>query len=166
MNAAGEQLDGLSETRAGQERLESAYRHVNTFFGTYRKYAAKVLAGAATAADESAIAAQQALHHADQRHSKHLNMVEVKRKVERTVAELVDAEGHLEATITGIKSSASYAHARDLDERERKIAALARSSDSAFSAAAAARRNEISRVRDASTRAVAAEQAAKEAGAN
>ncbi|MGF4042470.1 TIGR02680 family protein [Paenarthrobacter nitroguajacolicus] len=164
LNAAGEQLDGLSETRAGQERLESAYRHVNTFFGTYRKYAAKVLAGAATAADESAIAAQQALHHADQRHSKHLNMVEVKRKVERTVAELVDAEGHLEATITGIKSSASYAHARDLDERERKIAALARSSDSAFSAAAAARRNEISRVRDASTRAVAAEQAAKEAG--
>lgn len=164
LNAAGEQLDGLSETRAGQERLELAYRHVDTFFGTYRRYAAGVLAGAVTAAEDSATAAQRATLHSDQRQTEHLKLAGVKQEAEGTVAGLADTEGRLEATITGIKTSASYANARDLDERERKIAALARSSDLAFSAAATARETEISRVEDAYKRAGAAAQTAQEAG--
>jgi uncharacterized protein (TIGR02680 family) len=163
LNAAGEQLDGLSETRAGQERLELAHRHVNTFFGTYRRYAAGVLGGAAAAAEEAATTAQQAAQHADRRQADHRDLVRQHSDAEVTVAELATTEAELEATITGIKSSAAYANARDLDDRERKISALARSADSALSEAAAARRTESSSASDASTRADDATQAAQEA---
>ncbi len=39
----GEQLDGLTETRAAQERLEHSARQVATFLGVYRRYAAETL---------------------------------------------------------------------------------------------------------------------------
>ncbi len=38
---AGEKLDGLSETRAAQQRLDAAHTQVTTFLDTYRRYTAR-----------------------------------------------------------------------------------------------------------------------------
>jgi len=163
LNMAGEQLDGLSETRAGQERLELAHRHVNTFLGTYRCYVTGVLAAAAAAAEESASTAVKADQQAVECQIEHRNLNRQHAHVQGIIENLATAESELDATVTGLKSSAAYASARDLDDRERKISALARSADSALSEAAAARRTEASYAADAATRADDAVQAAKEA---
>ena len=43
LDRAGEQLDGLTETRLAQQRLEDSAREVDKFLGVYRRYAAETL---------------------------------------------------------------------------------------------------------------------------
>src|SRR5947209_16684462 len=43
LSRAGEQLDGLTETRAAQERLENSAQQVAAFLSVYQRYAAETL---------------------------------------------------------------------------------------------------------------------------
>lgn len=163
LNAAGEQLDGLSETRAGQQRLEQSHEHVNAFLGTYRRYAAGVLSSVATAGQSAAATAATAVQDADERQRDHEELVAQHGQAKAKCAELATRESEFEGTIAGIKDSKAYANARELDDREKKIAALARSADSALSAADAARLTETSQASDADVRAEEAAGSAREA---
>jgi uncharacterized protein (TIGR02680 family) len=139
LNAAGEQLDGLSETRAAQGRLEAALGHVNAFLGSYRRYAATAVAGAATAASKAATDAETATKDAHNRAGERARLEAEHGEKSARMSELTETIAELDATITGIKQSAAYADARDLDERERKVEALSSAADTALRSADHAR---------------------------
>jgi len=162
---AGEQLDGLSETRHAQQRLEEAHRHVGGFLDTYRRYSAGVLTEAAGGAREAAAAARQAEVDAAGRRAEHGKLVAEHGQVEADRGELESTEKELAATITGIRASKEYADARDLDERERKVEALGTTADRALAAAGTARRSEAQAIGEADARAGEAADAAASANA-
>ncbi|WP_435771368.1 TIGR02680 family protein [Nocardioides sp. SYSU DS0651] len=139
LTAAGEQLDGLSETRNAQERLEAARDHVRNFLETYRRYAA----GALTATAEEALAAATAASRADKdattKKARHQELVSELAEAKATTGELAEAVSELERTIAGIKASKAYAAQRDLDERGKRVDAQGASADVALGAAARSR---------------------------
>lgn len=142
LNDAGAQLDSLSETRNQQQRQEASLEHVTKFLGTYRRYAAAVIADTADTADRAATAAAGAERHASDKRTRHEKLEHEHAVTESQVTELNDTKAELEAEIAGIKSSSAYADARDLRDREQTIAALAATADTAIDGAERARRSE------------------------
>ena len=104
LNAAGEQLDSLSETRAQQERLEAALEHVKTFLGTYRRYAAATIATSAQQARERADKVTTQTRLADELRTRHDQLEGERVDAQTLVDELVVAISELDATIVGIRS--------------------------------------------------------------
>lgn len=139
LTAAGEQLDGLSETRNAQERLEAARDHVRSFLDTYRRYAAGALTATAEEALTAATAASRADKDATTKNTRHEKLVSELAEAKATTEELADAVSELERTIAGIKASKAYADQRDLDERGKRVDAQGRSADVALLSAARAR---------------------------
>ncbi|GAA2019678.1 TIGR02680 family protein [Nocardioides kribbensis] len=139
LNSAGEQLDGLSETRAAQTRLEAALAHVNAFLGTYRRYAGTAVAETADQASAAAAAAEGAVKDAADWVSKRDSLEAEHGRQTARATELAETIAELEATISGIQSSPAYKDARDLDEREEKVNALGSAADIALRAAETAR---------------------------
>lgn len=139
LTAAGEQLDGLSETRNAQERLEAARDHVRNFLGTYRRYAAGALVVTANEALAAATATSRADRDATAKKTRHENLVRDLAEAKATTGELADAVSELERTISGIKDSKAYADQRDLDERGKRVDAQGRSADVALRSAVRAR---------------------------
>lgn len=152
LSTAGEQLDGLSETRAAQGRLEAAQAQVNAFLHTYRRYAATVVAESVDTADAVATAAEAAVKDARERAREQAQFETERGAKKARMGELVETLTELEATISGIKQSPAYADARDLDERVAKVKALGSATDIALSAAEMARTAERREV-DAADRA-------------
>lgn len=139
LSAAGEQLDGLSETRNAQERLEAARDHLRSFLDTYRRYAAGALVVTADEALAAATATSRADRDATTKKTRHENLVRDLAEAKATTGELADAVSELERTISGIKDSKAYADQRDLDERGKRVDAQGRSADVALLSAARAR---------------------------
>lgn len=150
--AAGDQLDGLSDTRAAQKRLESDHEHVTRFLDIYRRYVVATLTGAATEARSTAGAVRQAEARAEQHQQEHSRLVNEHAEVIARVLELTETKEELSATIDGIKGSRAYSDARDLDERARRVAALGQTADRALAAAETARSTESESVDDADNR--------------
>ena len=67
LSRAGEQLDGLTETRLAQRRLEDSMREVDKFLGVYRRYAAETLRARAQETLSAATAVTDATNLAVQR---------------------------------------------------------------------------------------------------
>jgi len=153
LNSAGEQLDALSETRAAQRRLDEACAHVIKFLDVYRRYAGGVLTGAADSARAAAAASRTAEETAQTAVRRHDTLTAELSGAQTGRAELEEAEGELAATISGIKESKEYADARDLDQREQQVKALARACDTALLGASAARQREAEAVEEADSRA-------------
>lgn len=160
LTSAGEQLDGLSETRKAQQRLEEAYQHVHDFLGVYRRYATGVVVAATDSARAAVAAAQAAAREAADRRNTHTELVMEHARQEELCGKLRDKVSELSATITGIKESKEYADARDLDERERRLEAHAKVVDAVFAAADTARQGEQAAVLQADARAKEAVAAA------
>lgn len=163
LNAAGEQLDGLSETRLAQARLEAALGHVNTFFGTYRRYAATAVAESAENTTKAASAAEAAVKDAKDRVRVHADLDMARGENRARMGELDETLADLSGTIAGIKQSSAYADARDLDEREKKVEALGAAADAALITAERARGAEGREVRaadEAAARAVSTSERA------
>ena len=163
INSAGEQLDALSETRAAQQRLDEARAHVVKFLDVYRRYAASVLMHAADSARAAAAAARAKDKEALTAAQQHTALVAQLSELRQRLAEHEDAETELTATIAGIKESKEYADARDLDQREQTVRALASAADGSLRAAAAARTREAQVVEDADSRAGEVIEAARSA---
>lgn len=142
LNDAGAQLDSLSETRNQQQRQEASLEHVTKFLGTYRRYAAAVIADTADTADRAATTAAGAERRASEKHSQHEKLAHEHAVTESQATELTDTKAELEAEIAGIKASSAYADASDLREREQTVAALASKADTAIDGAERARRAE------------------------
>ncbi|HTW16289.1 MAG TPA: TIGR02680 family protein [Nocardioides sp.] len=149
LNAAGEQLDGLSETRFAQARLEAALGHVNTFFGTYRRYAATAVAESADNTTKAASAAEAAVKDAKDRARVHADLDKARGENKARMGEVDESLADLSGTIAGIKQSSAYADARDLDEREKKVEALGAAADAALGTAERTRGAEDREVRAA-----------------
>lgn len=137
--AAGEKLDGLLETRRAQDQLESAWRHVAQFAAVYRRYATGVLRDQAERVRHDAQVAQEAAQDSARCRQSHLPLEDESANAAERREELEGLCEELAATIAGIKESRAYQDARELDERQGRLEALATAADAALSAAAAAR---------------------------
>ncbi|MGW0587564.1 TIGR02680 family protein [Streptosporangium sp. NPDC002607] len=161
LSRAGEQLDGLSETRAAQQRLEMAYRVVSGFLDIYRRYAVGVLSETADAAQAAVTAVRKVERRAEKLHDDHVLLAEQHMQAEAKTAELATDEEELRRSAEGIRASKAYGAVRDLDERERKVQALGGTAELAIRMAIAARIDEASKVAGADERAREAVEAAR-----
>ncbi|WP_214317377.1 TIGR02680 family protein [Nonomuraea sediminis] len=149
---AGEKLDGLTETRAAQQRLAAAHRQVADFLAVYRRYAAGVLRAAAGDARDAAHANSQAAQDEVKARQDLDDLVTQQGNLKRKLEELDDLASELSNTIIGIRESKEYAAVRDLDDREKKLDALGRAAGSAIGLAAHTRDAETGKATDADRR--------------
>ncbi|MFD6548549.1 TIGR02680 family protein [Streptomyces sp. NPDC058398] len=139
---AGEELDGLEETRAALARLETAYGHVADFLRVYTRYATGVCIAASDRTQAAAVLARDTDAAAAQREKAHLQLV---RDHAEAVAEAGELDGYrdeLEALVSGIRQSSEYKAARELSERLSTLQALEAAARNAMATAKAAREEE------------------------
>ncbi|SEG85264.1 TIGR02680 family protein [Actinacidiphila yanglinensis] len=139
---AGEELDGLEETRQALERLESAYGHIADFLRVYTRYATGVLASRAKQTLRAAENARTLEGAATRERDAHEHLAQERAETAARVEELDDLKRELEATATGIRQSREYRAVRELSERTTTVQALASAADNALDAAYSARRQE------------------------
>ncbi|MFG1663793.1 TIGR02680 family protein [Streptomyces sp. Y7] len=139
---AGEELDGLEETRAALARLETAYGHVADFLRVYTRYATGVCIAASDRTQAAAVLARDTDARAAQREETHLQLVRDHANAVAQVHELDGYRDELEATVDGIRQSGEYRAARELSERLSTLQALESAARNAMATAQGAREEE------------------------
>lgn len=142
LTSAGDQLDGLTETRDAQARLVASAERVGTFLGVYRRYAAGLLDATATQSQEAVSDVRRATRELGRRHRQHTDLVSEQSANQRTGVQLRDLAEELRATAQGIRESKAYTDASDLHERRSTVESLAAAADRSLDAAGQARRVE------------------------
>ena len=142
LNAAGERLDSLSESRDSLQHLEGALTTVSTFLAVYRRYAAATLTGAATAAQSAAGAAATANRLAGAKARERDDLATRRTAQDVELSGLETRVQDLQSTIEGIKGSEAYAAGVNIANLEKAVAALADTARTSLKAAASARREE------------------------
>jgi hypothetical protein len=161
---AGEELDGLEETRSALARLETAYGHVADFLRVYTRYATGVCIATSDRTQAAALLARDTDTTAAGREKAHVQLVRDHADAVARVSELDVYRDELEATVAGIRQSNEYKAARELSERLSTLQALEAAAGSAMATAEGAREEE-QRTADACTEAAQdAKSAADEAG--
>jgi uncharacterized protein (TIGR02680 family) len=145
---AGEQLDGLTETRAAQERLEQSAVHVSSFLGVYQRYAATTLRTTAHNTLAAADAVLEAERSAAARAREVEALEEAYGRLKSHEQELSEEIAELDSALRAIESRDIFKTADDLVQRDRAGAALARSADQALDAAERERANHARAVAD------------------
>ncbi|MFI1415646.1 TIGR02680 family protein [Streptomyces sp. NPDC020707] len=140
--AAGEELDGLEETRAALARLEHAWQHVDGFHKVYSRYATGVLADSVHEAREAARHTQLLQQQAAEQSTAHSQLVQQHAQALAAQEESEAYVKELTATAAGLKGSRAYREARELSERLGRLDALASATDHALQSAAGTRREE------------------------
>ncbi|WP_460890274.1 TIGR02680 family protein [Promicromonospora xylanilytica] len=153
LDAAGEKLDGLTETRDAQQRLKVSLEHVEAFFGIYRRYAAAKVAEAAIAARDAAGTHLETIREAQERRRHHKALETEKVQVEADLRELESTIDELDSTISGIKESAGFKGHQELHERGQRVHAQKNTAEARFAASGSARGNERNAVEQADRRA-------------
>lgn len=152
LTSAGDSLDGLTETRLAQQRLENSHQQVQRLMGVYGRYAAGVLLDTAAGT-----------HEVVERYVEgELRVVTTAADHERLQQELVDKKivqqdladqlKEIRKAIDGIRGREIFKTTDDLAQRDKAVEALAKAADSALSAAAAARRHHRQAVENADGR--------------
>jgi uncharacterized protein (TIGR02680 family) len=149
LTRAGEQLDGLTETRAAQERLENSARQVTAFLAVYQRYAAETLrsvardtaaaADAVTAADEAAV----------RRATELAALEEEAGRRQAQAGQLAEELAEIDDVLKAIQSREIFKTADDLVQRDKAEAALAAAADQALAGAERERANHARAVADA-----------------
>ena len=151
LTEAGQQLDGLTNTREDQQRLEAAREHVRTFLEAYRRYVTGVLASSLDGVRTGASAITEAAHEAGQL-AKRLERLDADLTAKRgRVGELKEQAQNLEATLMGLRESEEYQSVKELDRLSKLVASLASAADTALNAAAGMRRDEDGQVAGSTT---------------
>lgn len=149
LTRAGEQLDGLTETRAAQERLEQSAAQVSSFLAVYERYAAATLratAQEAVAAADAVVAAERAA--ADR--ARQVAALDAQYgQLQSREQELSAGLAELDHALRAIEAREIFKTADDLVQRDRTVAALARSADQALDGAERERQNHRRTVEDA-----------------
>jgi len=123
---AGEQLDGLTETRAAQERLEQSAAQVSSFLTVYQRYAAatlRVTARDTLAAADAVVAAERS---AADRAREAAALEKVYRRLRSHEQELCEELAELDHALRAIEAREIFKTADDLVQRDRAVAALRR----------------------------------------
>ncbi|MGW3683811.1 TIGR02680 family protein [Streptomyces prasinus] len=139
---AGEELDGLEETRAALERLETAYGHVADFLRVYTRYATGVCLTASDRTQAAAVLARDTGATAARQEAAHLQFVREHAEAVARARELEGYRDELEATAAGIRLSSEYKAARELNERLNTLKALEGAARNALATAKGARAEE------------------------
>ncbi len=146
---AGEQLDGLTETRQAQQRLEASAREVDKFLGVYRRYAADALRTRAQETLTAAAAVTEARNQATQQAGKLAALKEESERREAAVQQLAEERSEIDAALRAIEKREIFKTADDLVQRDQKVAELARSADRALAEAGRSRDQHATAVGDA-----------------
>ncbi|MGS2809910.1 TIGR02680 family protein [Nocardia sp. MW-W600-9] len=139
LDAAGERLDDLSETRYAQQRLSETLEHVRAFHQVYQRYAATTLSkGAATV--ESCLAA---VHTAETARAEADDEVATLAQSATTVAEKISEHEEERGTLVGaievLKERPEFADAEKLQLRDDRLVLLRSTAQIALNAAQSAR---------------------------
>jgi uncharacterized protein (TIGR02680 family) len=149
LSRAGEQLDGLTETRLAQRRLEDSAREVDKFLGVYRRYAAETLRTRAQETLAAVSAVTEARDRAAQRAEELASLEEESDRREAAVQQLTEERAEIEAALRAIEKREIFKTADDLVQRDQKVAELARSADRALAEAGRGRGHHARAVEDA-----------------
>ena len=162
---AGEQLDGLTETRAAQERLENSAQQVATFLGVYQRYAAETLRSVArdTVAAAGAVTGAEAA--AERRAAELAGLEEEAGRLQAQAQQLAEELAEIDDVLKAIQSREIFKTADDLVQRDRAEAALAAAADQALTGAERERANHARAVDDAGRALGELRQAAGDAAA-
>ncbi|HEY2578651.1 MAG TPA: TIGR02680 family protein [Streptosporangiaceae bacterium] len=149
LTRAGEQLDGLTETRAPQERLENSAGQVATFLAVYQRYAAQTLRSMAGEALAAAGTLAEAEATAGQRAAKVVQLEEESGRLQSQAQQLAEELAEIERALTAIQSREIFKTADDLVQRDNAETALAAAADQALAGAERGRANHQRAVDDA-----------------
>jgi uncharacterized protein (TIGR02680 family) len=149
LSRAGEQLDGLTETRLAQRRLEDSAREVDKFLGVYRRYAAERLRTRAQETLAAATAVTEARKQSAQRADELASLGEESERREAAVQQLAEERSEIEAALRAIEKREIFKTADDLVQRDQKVAELAHSADRALAEAGRDRNHHAQAVQDA-----------------
>ena len=139
LSRAGEQLDGLTETRLAQQRLEDSAREVDKFLGVYRRYAADTLRARAQETLTATAAVAEARSRATQLAEELAALEEESDRREAAVQQLAEERSEIDAALRAIEKREIFKTADDLVQRDQKVAELARSADRALAEAGRSR---------------------------
>jgi uncharacterized protein (TIGR02680 family) len=146
---AGEQLDGLTETRAAQERLENSARQVTAFLAVYRRYASETLCSMARDTLAAADAVTEAENTSKRRAAELAELEAESGRLQAAAQELAEELEEIEHALRAIESREIFKTADDLVQRDRTERALAAATDQALAGAARERANHARAVNDA-----------------
>ena len=146
---AGEQLDGLTETRAAQDRLENSAERVATFLAVYRRYAAETLRSMAHDTLAAVDAATEAERNASRRTDELAGLAAESGRMAAQAKQLADELAEIDHTLTAIQSREIFKTADDLVQRDKAEAALATAADQALAGANRERSRHCQAVADA-----------------
>jgi uncharacterized protein (TIGR02680 family) len=149
LSRAGEQLDGLTETRLAQRRLEDSMREVDKFLGVYRRYAAETLRARAQETLSAATAVTDARNLAVQRAGELVALQEESERRAAAVQQLTEERDEIAAALRAIEKREIFKTADDLVQRDRTVTELARSADQSLAEAGRGRDHHAQAVRDA-----------------
>jgi uncharacterized protein (TIGR02680 family) len=149
LSRAGEQLDGLTETRLAQQRLEDSAREVDKFLGVYRRYAAETLRTRAQETLAAATAVTNARKLARQRAGELTALQEESDRRAAAVQQLTEERDEIAAVLRAVEQREIFKTADDLVQRDRTVAELARSADQSLGEAKRGRDRHARAVRDA-----------------
>ena len=146
---AGEQLDGLTETRAAQERLENSAQQVTAFLSVYQRYAAETLRSVARDTVAAADAVTEAERTAERRAAEHAELEEESNRLTAQAQQLAEEVAEIDDVLRAIQSREIFKTADDLVQRDRAETALAAAADQALLGAGRERQNHARAVDDA-----------------
>jgi DNA repair exonuclease SbcCD ATPase subunit len=132
---AGEQLDGLTETRAAQERLENSAQRVTDFLAVYQRYAAETLRSMARDTVAAADAVTEAERTAKRRAAELAGLEEESGRLQSQAQQLAEELSEIEDVLKAIQSREIFKTADDLVQRDKAEAALASAADQALAGA-------------------------------
>ena len=146
---AGEQLDGLTETRAAQERLENSAQQVTAFLSVYKRYAAETLRCTARDTAAAADAVTEAEQAAGRRAAELAGLEEESGRRQAQAQQLTEELAEIDDVLKAIQSREIFKTADDLVQRDKAEAALAAAADQALAGAERERANHARAVADA-----------------
>ncbi len=146
---AGEQLDGLTETRAAQDRLENSAERVTAFLAVYQRYAAETLRSMARGTLATADAVTEAEKTAALRAAELAGLDEERGRLAAQASQLSEELTEIEHALTAIQAREIFKTADDLVQRDKAEAALAAAADQALAGAERDRASHKRTVEDA-----------------
>ncbi|MGW5751635.1 TIGR02680 family protein [Nocardia rhamnosiphila] len=164
LEAAGDRLDGLVETRAAQEKLVETLGHVRRFHGVYSAYAAGTLTRTATALRDAAKNLESARK---DRHDLAVRLDSARDEqadAANKAAELKDAAGELRTAIDGMRQRPLFREAADLAQMGTTVKALLGTAEQALSNARRARADEAAAADNADVQVAELQSAVTAAG--
>ena len=132
---AGEQLDGLTETRAAQDRLENSAERVTAFLAVYQRYAAETLLSIARDTLATADTVTEAEETAVRRVAELAELDEESGRLTAQAGQLADELTEIGHALTAIQAREIFKTADDLVQRDNAEAALAVAADQALAGA-------------------------------